>query len=211
MSYQVEKNQHWALLPFVAGILLGLIISTLILVRPQTTDSDASEVNEKNSKEGKFANDFNRFLEELKQREKGIRRLSEDVPMKDVVYYAVMATESSSAESWKAVRETWGENIASKNIDLFAPSKEGTVYSDDTIVLQVSTALEIETLKYLCQHKLNETKWFYISYDNVYVKTDKFEQFLLSLETLPVEFGYLGKPVRREGVNGRVCMTGIYI
>ncbi len=201
-----QKNQHWALLPFVAGILLGLIVSTLILVRPQN-DSDLYSSEEKDTKR-KFRDEFNRFMEELKQRERGIKRLSEDVAMKDIVYYAVMATEQSSAESLKTVKETWGGNAVSKNIEFFAPSDKGTVYDNDIITLPVTRPLEIETLNYLCKHKMNETKWFFMSYDNVYVKTEQFEQFLLSLETLPIEFGYIGKPVRRESVNGRVCMTG---
>ncbi len=199
-----QRRQHWALLPFVAGVLLGLAVSTIILIRPDTTVTNISIGRERQDQNEKF----NRFLEELHKQERDTQRLSEEMTMKRTVYYAVMLTDTTSIESLNIIKNTWARDMGPAEIGFFLSSE----YPQNTDTIKISSSsseqLEIETLKYICNNKLNETKWFFLSYDNVYVKREQLENYLLSLETMPGDFGYLGKPIKRESSIGGVCMAG---
>ena len=201
MSSGYQRRQHWALLPFVAGVLLGLAVSTIILIRPDTvTINNVHRVGERQDQNEQF----HRFLEELAKQERATQRLSEEMTMKQTVYYAVMLTDTTSMD---IIKNTWAREMGPAEIGFFVSSEHSQ--NIDTIKISSSTEeLEIETLKYICNNQMNETKWFFLSYGNVYVKREQLEKYLLSLETMPGDIGYLGKPIKRESSIGGVCMAG---
>lgn len=221
------------MLPFVAGVIIGLAVSTLLLIRPYTesrsvTNNVYINLGQQRHKFGldpRFA-EFDRLLEQLHPYGETIHKLSEEVKIMDPVFYAVVVTDGQSLDNLKAIRNTWAKDIPEADVGFFVPFEntapmnfefankentngvEGELYKDNSIIkLSKSELLEIQTLKFLCDHKLNNTKWFFISYDNVYVKTHVLEKFLLSMETSQSELSYLGKPIKREPI-GRVCMPG---
>ena len=226
-----QRKQHWALLPFVAGVIIGLAVSTILLIRPYSksvTNNVYINLGQQRHTFGldpRFA-EFDRLLEQLHPYSEMIHRLSEEVKVMDPVFYAVIVPDGQSLDNLKAIRNSWAKDVPEADIGFFVPfddtartnfefaNNENTngieaesYKSNGIIKLSKSELLEIQTLKFLCDHKLNDTKWFFISYDNVYVKTHLLEKFLLSMETSQSELGYLGKPIKREPI-GRVCMPG---
>ena len=226
-------RQHWALLPFVAGVLIGLSLSTVFLLQPYA-DSPVTNVYIRLPGEGPLAarnSDLQRLLGELQPYSGGVEKLAQEVVMKDPVYYAVIMTDRHSADQLEVLRHTWAGDVPSKRINFFIPAESAGETDPNTdhadvpvndedlhygeinknsagavVELPGTNLLEIRTLQYICQHKLNDTKWFFVSNDNIYVKSRLLEKFLQPYENLP-HMGYLGKPVKREPI-GRICMPG---
>ncbi len=226
--------QHWALLPFVVGVLIGLVLSTAILVRPYTESItnvyiSLSEEDEQQRLLQTYKEDFKKILRELEpQRLMGdqtacAKKLSNEVSLKDPVYYAIIMTDRHSSDQVEVLRQTWARDIPAKDIGFFLPpedgvEKEGEVDEEDlhygeidtesgtTVELPSSHLTEFHTLRYVCKHKINDTKWFFVANEDVYVKTRSLVHYLHRFEGLP-QMGYLGKPVKRDPV-GRLCMPG---
>lgn len=230
-------RQHWALLPFVAGVLIGLSLSTVFLIRPPYADTPVTNVYIRLPGEeggGPLAardGELQRLLGELQPyRAGGVEKLAQEAVMKDPVYYAVIMTDRHSSEQLEVLRHTWAGDVPAKRINFFIPAEiaagetgpnsdadlpmdeEDLHYGEikdsagAVVELPDSNLLELQTLQYICKHKLNDTKWFFVSYDNVYVKTRLLEKFLQPYENLP-HMGYLGKPMKYEPI-GRICMPG---
>ena len=212
----LPRRNHWALLPFLLGVVIGLAISTVALLRPHSETVTTNvyinigqeDLRHKIDFKGKFT-EFDHLLEELHAQNRGTRRLSEEVVMKDTVYYAIIVPDRQSTDSLSVIRKTWAKDIKSTSIDFFVAGEESKKedVNDGYVETPSSGQLEFETLKHICNKRLNTTKWFFLSYDNIYIKTAQFEHFLLSVEDSQSDLGYLGKPIRRDPV-GRVCMPG---
>lgn len=213
---------HWALLPFVAGVLIGLAFSTIILIRPYAESVTNVYIR---LPEEEPHRDWKRLLEELQDnRVGGVEKLSQEVVMKDPVYYAVIMSDRHSSERLEVLRNSWTTNISPQNINFFIPAEEeGPQANNDhgnedlhygeignanaaAVVELPSHVIEIQALKYVCKHKLNNTKWFLVVNDDVYVKPRALESFLQKYETVPY-MSYFGKPVKRDPI-GRVCLPG---
>lgn len=222
-----QRRQHKVLLSFVAGVVIGLALSVVVLVRPNSesvTNNVYINIGEQRHAfklDPRFA-EFDHLLEQLHPYAEITRELSEEVSFKDPVYYAVVVRNGRSLNNLKAVQSTWAKDIPSSNVGFFVPFEktppgnfkvedptklnDGS-YKDNIIQLSRSGVLEIQTLKFLCKYKLNDTKWFFISSDDVYVKTNMLESFLSSLEASQDQLRYLGKPIDRDLVGG-ACMPG---
>lgn len=223
---------HWALLPFVAGVVIGLVLSTAILVRPYTESITnvyigLSEEDEQQRVLQTYKEDFRKLLRELEPQRwlrdemAAVEKLSDEVKMKDPVYYAIIMTDRHSSDQVDVLRETWARDVPDKDIGFFLPPEEGVereideedvhygeigAESGPLVELPSSHLTEFHTLRYICKHKLNETKWFFVANEDVYIKTRSLERYLQPYEGM-AGMGYLGKPVRRDPI-GRLCMPG---
>ena len=225
-----KRAPHWALLPFVVGVLIGLFVSTVVLVRPQTT---SISVYVSVSEEPEPRRDYRKLLDELQhgRRSGGVATLRDEVGSQGAVFYAVVLRDRHSAAQLEAIRTTWAKDIPQQSIAFFIPSEEGgqggegakeeedeeAHYGEIELPEALSSlavlelppgagAAELHALRHVCQHKINSTKWFFVANGDVYVKTRSLEGHLEPLEGL-AQFGYLGKPVRRDP-SGRLCLPG---
>jgi len=218
----------------VAGIVVGLALSTVILVRPYTAqvvtnvfiDVNGAElpapaaVGEYSSKQ--VEERLQRFEELMKElhpphfQGSGPRLLADEVVMKAPVHYAVVMSSKRSAGMMDALRSTWTEELSHDVVTYYVPAAntEAARHLDQDesapasiVKLSDDKMDEIEVLQHTCRHKLNSTKWFFFGYDTAYVKTRELESYLLSLEAFQHQLSYLGKPVKRESL-GRVCLPG---
>lgn len=210
-------KQHWALLPFVTGVIIGLALSTAILLRPYTESQVYIRLLEEDEDQSVK---FRRMIEDLHfQKVGGIRHLAQEVSVKDPVYYAVVMKDRHSSEQLDVLRNTWTREIPSRRVSFFISAESdndkdlhyGEIntaenQSGSVVELPNSQLLELHALKYVCNHKINHTKWFFISNDNVYVKIRSLERYLQQFENVP-GMDYLGKPIKRDPI-GRVCMPG---
>lgn len=241
----LQRAPHWALLPFLVGVLIGLAVSTVILFRPQAA-SVSVYVSISNHEEPAQKQDYRKLLDELRlpglRLGGGATKLREEVDVREPVFYAVVLHERHSASQVEAIRATWAKGVPWESVAFFVPPEEssqgrdggareegegGEEEEEEAHYGEIETAkdstsqavlelphgytygggvAELLTLRHLCKHKLNSTKWFFIASGDVYVKTRALEDHLQPLENLP-QFGYLGKPVRRDPV-GRVCLPG---
>lgn len=216
-------RQHWALLPFVAGVTIGLAVSTLFLVRPSPNSITNVYISLPSVEEDdpRLA-DFRRMVEQLQPRrvEDGVSRLEEEVTTRGPVYYAVVMADRHSAEQLQVLRSTWARDVPHERLNFFIPAESHDTNSEDydshygeisearqVVELANPALMELQALQFVCRHRLNNTKWFFLSHDDVYVKTHALEEHLQQLENAQAYFGYLGKPVRRDPI-GRVCMPG---
>ena len=210
-------KQHWALLPFVTGVIIGLALSTAILLRPYTESQVYIRLLEEDEDQSVK---FSRIIEDLHlQKVGGIRHLAQEVSVKDPVYYAVVMKDRHSSEQLDVLRNTWTREIPPRRVGFFISAESdndkdlhyGEIntaenQSGSVVELPNSQLLELHALKYVCNHKINHNKWFFISNENIYVKTRSLERYLQQFENVP-GMDYLGKPVKRDPI-GRVCMPG---
>lgn len=225
------SGQHWALLPFVMGIIAGVTVSTVILVRPYTeqvvtnnvyildTELSAGEAAGHSQELEDRLLKFERIMEELhpaEHRGAGPRLLADEAKLKDPVHYSVIMSDPSS-DMVDILKNTWARNIAQPNIDYFFPPKTHTspdaedarLSSAGVVHLSTEGPHEIQVLQHVCKNQLNSTKWFFFGYDTAYVKTDELESYLLTLEAAQSHLPYMGKPVKREPEElGRLCLPG---
>lgn len=223
------SGQHWALLPFVTGIIVGLSVSTVILVRPYTehivtnvyigavgpgVDSHSKEVQERLLR-------FEELMKELHPAshvDTGPRFLAEEVIMKAPVHYAIIVSSEYSSEMIDMLKNTWTGDTSEDKVSYYISTKQdmGKQHHADAAELEMEPNVvklsehehdEIQVLNHMCQHKLNTTKWFFFGYDTAYVKTLELESYLLTLEASQEYLPYLGKPVKRDPV-GTVCLPG---
>lgn len=170
-----------------------------------------------------------RLLEELEPRQPShhgnqdssdVKRLSDEVEIKSQMFYSVIVSstvtgQQAKMENIRLLNETWAGDIKPADIAFFI---EGGEMDDNQSELQnvrdnihqlpsSNLATELQVLRYLCQHKLNSSKWFFIANSDLYVKTRSLEEYLTELEALHYHYGYLGKPIKRDPI-GRVCMPG---
>lgn len=141
-----------------------------------------------------------------------VMKLSDEVDVRAPVFYAVIVSGPQPLDTVRILNETWAGDLAHNDIAFFVQSQReeiGTVESQALNIHQLTSLnqAEIQVLKYICEHKLNSTKWFFIANDDLYVKAISLERYLLEMDALQYHYGYLGKPIKREPI-GRVCMPG---
>ena len=134
-------------------------------------------------------------------------RLSDELEVKGAVFYAVIVGGEQPVDKVKVLKETWAGDVLDKDVTFFVEGDIAERGEVNTEQLSSSRAAEVQVLDYICQSKLNSTKWFFIANDDVYVKTRPLERFLTEVDALQFNYGYLGKPIKREPI-GRVCMPG---
>ncbi len=227
-NYHLEQ-QHWALLPFVFGIIIGLSLSTIILIRPSNVVTKV-HIDIFSFKEG-AVKETQRIklprhqdllvMSEIHaggyfETETGRPRLLSDVAaMKEAVYYAVIMTDGQSSEMVETLNITWARDIPKARVSYHVPPSLSLKRGEEKLshsmemnnVVEVHPTQElreIQVLAYLCEHKINLTKWYYIGYDSAYVRTDELESYLHTLEAIQDQSPYLGKPIKRD--SGRVCL-----
>ena len=170
-----------------------------------------------------------RLLEELEpgqpmhhgnQDNNAVQRLSDEVEMKSRVFYSVIVSatvtgQQAKLDNIRLLNDTWAGDIKPTDIAFFIEGEERESVDDNQLELRdnihqltsSNLAAELQVLRYLCQHKLNSSKWFFIANSDIYVKTHSFEEYLTEVEALHYHYGYLGKPIKRDPI-GRVCMPG---
>lgn len=213
--------EHWALLPFVIGVIVGVSVSTVILIQPSTEsvvtnvyigvdegDSHSIQLRERLER-------FEQVMQELhppEHRGGGPRFLAEEANMKTLVHYTVIMSDPSP-DMIATLRNTWARDIPEADVNYFvSPNDEtqgvpATETSPNAIELSTDKLLEIQALRHVCEHNINASKWFFFGYDTAYVKTLELESYLLTLEASQDQLPYMGRPVKREPV-GRLCLPG---
>ena len=147
-----------------------------------------------------------------------VLRLSDEVEMMSPVFYAVLlVSPQQPLDNIRVLNETWAGGVASKDIAFFVQSEEEDMRTEGTLKVEghkngihqltSSNLPEVQVLNYLCQNKLNSSKWFFIGNGDLYVKTHSLETYLMEVDALHYHYGYLGKPIKRDPI-GRVCMPG---
>ena len=218
-------GQHWALLPFVTGIIVGVSVSTVILVRPYTEqiitnvyilDSDSRPLEPHSLELEERLSKYEKLMAELHpdpanhHAGTGPRWLADEVRMKDLVHYSIIMTDATPPEDMVDIlQNTWTKDIPQPNIAYYFPpaSSPQTDNIPNTVQLSSGELYEIQALKHICAKKVNSTKWYFIGYDTTYVKTLELEEYLLTLEAIQDQLPYMGKPVKREPF-GRLCLPG---
>ncbi len=169
-----------------------------------------------------------RLLEELEPRQPShhgnqdsdrVHRLSDEVEIRSRVFYSVIVSATATGqqaklENIRLLNDTWAGGIKPADIAFFIEGEKelelhrGADFPNNVHQLTSSSvAAELQVLRYLCQHKLNSTKWFFIANSDLYVKTHSLENYLAEVDALHYHYGYLGKPIKRVPI-GRVCMPG---
>ena len=117
---------HWALIPLVAGVLIGMAVSTVLLLQPHTAITNVYlELPAEREDVTSRLNDLMRTLNELgATRRSEVETLAEEVSVKGPVYYAVVMDGRHSAEQLSVLRETWTENISWRRVGYFIPLEE---------------------------------------------------------------------------------------
>ena len=228
---------HWALIPLVAGVILGMAFSSVLLVRPQAAITNVYLQLPDGGGEDASSRlqDLKRMLNSLESaRHSGVEKLAEEVSVKTPVYYAVVMRHRHSSEQLKVLRDTWTRDMARDKVGFFIPVEEeeeqavedgheereeahyGEIESSDTdpvavVELQTSHSdFRMDVLAHICRSELNATKWLLLAGDNVYVKPQALETFLQHYENTP-SVGYLGRPASSDGGRGsssRACVDG---
>ncbi len=170
-----------------------------------------------------------RLLEELEPRQPSrhgnqddgeVQRLSDEVEIRSRVFYSVIVSptltdQRSTMDIIRLLNETWAGDINHADIAYFTEVGERESVDDSQLEVydnihqlpSSNLAAELQVLRYLCQHKLNSSKWFFIANGDLYVKTRSLEDYLTEVEALHYHYGYIGKPIKRDPI-GRVCMPG---
>lgn len=138
---------------------------------------------------------------------------------KKKIFVGVMTAERFLHTRAKAVYETWGQDLpgklmffsssSSKNGDLPVVSLEGV---DDSYPPQRKSMM---MLKYMYDNFIDDYEWFLRSDDDVYVRGDKMEGFLQSLNSSDdLYIGQAGTGIKSEkgklglAENDNFCMGG---
>ena len=224
--------QHWALLPFVVGIVVGLSVSTILLVRPSTeyvvtnVYIGAGQAGVGGGKDKELTDRLQRFeelmreLHPVEQVRAGPMLLAEEVTMKNPVHYAVILSEKEklgTGGSVEVLRHTWAGDVPEEAITYYISSPtshhdkaEDNMNGNGENFLKLSSEEpnELQVLRHICDQRINSSKWFYIGYDTTYVKTQELQLFLLSLEASQDWLAYMGRPVQKEFQDSRVCLPG---
>ena len=206
----------------MAGVIIGLSISTVALIRAPYNQQSVTNVYVSLGEEKKMDSfsDFQRLMDELHPNAHGVEKLSEELVMKHTLSYVVVMKDSSSlVDRLTLLNNTWAREISHNDITYFIPPKLMKHKTDEradneeeidialeknVVALDSSQMKEVLALKHVCREKLNSSKWYFISYDDVYVKTHKLEAYLQQFELAQNQLGYLGKPARKE----QLCLPG---
>lgn len=217
-------GQHWALLPFVTGIIVGVSVSTVILVRPYTEqiitniyilDSEPNGLESHSLELEERLSKYEKLMAELHPADQhtgtGPRWLADEVKMKGLVHYSIIMTDLTPAADMVGIlQNTWTKDIPQQNVDYYFPPARSPQTDRILNAVQLSSdkLYEIQALNHICAEKVNSTKWYFIGYDTAYVKTLELEEYLLTLDAIQEQLPYMGKPVRREPLPGRLCLPG---
>lgn len=223
-------SAHWALIPLVTGVLIGMAFSTVFLIRPHTAITNVYlELPSEREDATARLNDLRRMLTHLDApRPSEVEKLAEEVSVKDPVYYAVVMGQRHSSEQLKVLRDTWTRDIPRQCVEYFIPTEDQSEVTDGAtegewedlhygeIQAGPASVIELQSLRsdfymdvvlYVCRNKLNNTKWFVLAGDNVYIKSQELEETLRHYETSSL--GYLGRrSASVRGVANRPCIQG---
>ena len=145
--------------------------------------------------------------------------LNELLKRKKLIFVGVMTAEKFLDSRAKAVYDTWGQQVPgklmffassnSKRDDLPIVSLEGV---DDSYPPQRKSMM---MLKYMHDNYIDEYEWFLRSDDDVYIRTEKLEKFLRTLNSSDdLYIGQAGTGARSEkgmlglGWGDNFCMGG---
>ena len=227
---------HWALIPMLAGVLIGVAFSTVFLLQPYTAITNVylelpSPERGGESVASRFgeSRDLQRLLTELGAARDGIphsagppAKLADEANAKGPVYYAVVMSHRHSADQLNVLKETWTREIPPHRVGYYINSEEGPTEEDiedrhygeiesSEVVIELSSTgadFYTEVVSHVCRHKLNHTKWYLLAGDDVYVKSKELESRLHRYENMPA-LGYLGRRSKDEVDSGRrECLEG---
>ena len=226
---------HWALIPMLAGVLIGVAFSTVFLLQPYTAITNVylelpSPERGGESVASRFGEgrDLQRLLTELGAARDGVphppAKLADEANAKGPVYYAVVMSHRHSADQLNVLKETWTREIPSHRVGYYinseagedVPTEEdiedrhyGEIESSEAVIELSSTGADFysEVVSHVCRHKLNHTKWYLLAGDDVYVKSNELESQLQRYENMPT-LGYLGRRSKDEDSARRECLEG---
>ena len=225
------STPHWALVPLLAGVLMGMAFSTAVLVRPYAETITTNiylqlpALDEPVQGTAERLRELKRMLATLQAtRHSGAEKLAEEVVVKAPVFYAVVMNNRHSSQQLQVLRTTWAAELPKESVGFFIAAEdtlekekeelEDVHYGEITLSESSPSLVELpkshadfylDVVSFICKHKVNESKWFFISGDNVYVKPKALETFVQQYENTP-SVGYLGRPAP-VGSSG-VCMAG---
>lgn len=224
---------HWALIPLVAGVLIGMAFSTVLLVQPHraTITNVYLELPSEREDATSRLRDLRRMLNDVgASRHSGVEKLAEEVSVRAPVYYAVVMSHRHSSEWLKVLRSTWAKDIAWERVGYFVPLEDepqlvegGTEEGEDVHYGEIQSSdadpmavvelpnthpdFYMDVISHVCKTKLNETKWFFLGGDDVYIKPQALEAHLQHYENA-LSVGYLGRPASVKGSTNTVCLKG---
>ena len=224
---EVYRATHWALIPLVVGIIIGMAFSTVLLIQPYTAITNVylelppSERDDAASR----LSDLRQMINNLgTTRDLGpsgtVSHLAEEVTRKAAVYYAIVMTHRHSAEQLQVLRNTWSRQIDRERIGYYITLEDseeendedfhyGEIETSDHVTVielaNTNTDIYLDVISHICKTRINDTKWFLLASDNIYIKSHHLEDHLQEYENIPSSYGYLGRPQ-----DGQVseCMKG---
>lgn len=217
------QPQHWAVLPFVFGVVVGLSLSTVILIWPYTEHVvnnvfKSSSHHSSQDLDDERLSRFQELMEELHPASKdssdhGPQSLAEEVSMKRPVHYALVLSVGHLSETLEVLVNTWTGGLSELEVTYFVlPEEEAGVRSKmgsnvvQLSVAQLESSPEIQVLEHVCKNSINTSKWFFFGTDTVYVKTPELESYLQAHEAAAQGvFSYLGRPVKGKS---KACSSG---
>ncbi|XP_066925648.1 chondroitin sulfate synthase 1-like [Clytia hemisphaerica] len=141
------------------------------------------------------------------------------LPKKKLLFAGVMTAEKFLDTRAKAVYETWGKIMPGKMM-FFASSSS---HRDDLPVVSLTGVDDsyppqrksMMMLKYMHDNFIDDFEWFLRADDDVYIRTDKMEQFLRQLNSSDdLYIGQAGVGIQKEkgklglGLGDNFCMGG---
>ncbi|XP_065672399.1 chondroitin sulfate synthase 1 [Hydra vulgaris] len=191
-----------SLLMLLMGLLIGIILTQLIFYH---SNKQCTEKQSIQSLQGSESNSY---------AEKGLKK-------KKFIFIGVMTAEKYLDSRAKAVYETWGSDLKgygklmffassqTKRTDLPVISLDGV---DDSYPPQRKSMM---MLKYMHDNYIDEYEWFVRGDDDVYIRIDKLQSFLRTLNSsddLYIGQAGTGTKVEKEtlglGAGNNYCMGG---
>ena len=224
-----ERNRgsvHWAMVPLLAGVIIGVALSTVFLLQPYPAVTNL--YLELPGEEGRGA-ELRQLLRDMEAAHgapsdgRSPEELADEADVRAPVYYAVIMNSRHSADQLKVLEETWTRGVPRARISFFIQSERGEreerekeedghygeIDTSDSVVELAGTSPDCNTevVSHVCREQLNHTKWYLIAGDDVYVKWSELETLLQRYENSP-GYGYLG---RKRVDGGCVEEAGIIL
>jgi chondroitin sulfate synthase len=136
---------------------------------------------------------FNEIIQQNKQANENIKVYKQIEPNKNLVFIGVMTAQKYLDTRARAVYETWGKQIAGK-MSFFSRAGSSSSFDiplvslpgvDDSYPPQKKSFM---MLKFMYDNYIDKFEWFMRVDDDVYIKHEKLEKFLRSLNSTKAQF-----------------------
>lgn len=180
--------QQWRPLPYLVGLMAGIVLSTMVLVRPDkryinnvyvmiSVDSDRTIKSEKFLSED---------LMKLETKALSLPALSDQVGLKEPINYVIIRHSEKDIS-----RPIWAADVTQLNI--YLPTNKQELDGNVDIISKSMTVTQFHTnvpklaslvvLWRLCKGTFKKSHWVLFGPSNIYVNTVGLEKYLTGLDS----------------------------